>query len=153
MSLRHLTAFTCLLASTAFPALSAPGDGGPRWSAETLSVVSDFADKNCLSPGTTGSESSRSGAAELKFSLPALLKKLTDIGATIKGEAKSSDYTGVTQDKLTDALKNAMDCRTNLIALVFDRVLSPATASATDSIEIVEASMKRRGNDFPGYDP
>lgn len=143
-----------LLAVTELPTLCpAQSQAGAQWNAETLGVISEFASTNCPAPAMKESDSSLSGSAEVKFDLPTLLKKLTDIGATIKGEAKSSNYNGVTQEKLADALKNSMDCRLKLIELVFDRVLPPPLSAQTDSIEIVQASMTRRGNDAKGFDP
>jgi hypothetical protein len=94
-----------------------------------------------------------SGSAEANIGLNALFKKLADIGTKIKGEAKTSTYENVTQDKLADAQKNAMDCRIKLIELGSDRVLPPPPTEQSDSVQIVQATMSRHGANTRGEDP
>jgi hypothetical protein len=153
-SIRTVIVAGVLLAVTEFASVStAQSNGGAKWSLETLDAVTKFVDANCPLPPDKGASNSVTGSAEANASLSALLKKLTDAGATIKAEATHTDYNGVTQDKLSDARKDAMTCRQNLIQLVLDRVLPPPSSEQSDSIQIVQATMTRRGDNKQGEDP
>lgn len=118
-----------------------------------LQVLSDFAAQNCPLPPMSGSDRSMSGSAEIKFDLPKLLSKLVDVGANVKGDARTSAYSGVTQEQLADVIKHSSDCRAQLITLVFDRVLGSGASAQTDSANIVEATMSRRGEAEKGFNP
>src|ERR1700731_4367795 len=95
-----------LFAVTELPTLSAAqSNTGAQLNAETLRVISDFAETNCPTPAPNGSHRIIEGSAELQTKLANFLKYLTDVGTTLKGDAKSSTYYNVTQEKLAEALK------------------------------------------------
>ncbi len=137
-----------ILVLTGLPTFSAAQSSrDTKWSPETLSIITDFVNKNCPTPPMNGSQGGIGAKVEVKFSIPELLKKLVDIGVTVKAEANDSKYDSVLQKDLADTLKNSMECRERLNTLVFDRLL-PRTPVAY-ARPVFAGSAQRRPSGGP----
>lgn len=143
--------FTISLLFASLPS-TLTAQSGTGLNAEKLKMITDFAESNCPTPATTGTQNTVSGSAEFQLDLSNLLKKLASLGTAIKGDVAHTTFQNVPQTDLVVSRQDSMKCKQNLIALVVDRV-EPTPSAETDSIQVVEAAITRRGPNNQNLNP
>jgi hypothetical protein len=108
---------------------------------DALQIITDFADRLCLTPPLEGSGSTVELSGVAKAELDGLLKRMAALG--IQGSAKfqQSQFRGLLQKDLVAALKTSTDCKLKVLDALKDKLLSNVSAPTAD--EVADAAAKR----------
>lgn len=102
---------------------SANADSTLAQQSEALKLIRETAKEFCNEAQTTGSshEAKIKGSIELK--LGALVKKLGDGNASLAADYSQDSFVGVLRSQVFDSIKEANNCRKEVLELLIDRLL------------------------------
>lgn len=98
-------------------------------SERALAIISKTAASLCSQPSTTGSLTSLELSAGAKIELTRLIKMLVDIGVSGAITYQQTKYSGLLQQDLVTALRDANNCRLLVFQGLKDRLLDQAIPS------------------------
>lgn len=87
---------------------------------KALNMIDDFAEKFCIEVPLESSAIKRELSTEAKVKLNNFLAKILDIELGAGGSYEISEYSGILQKDLVEALKNKSDCKLQIFALLKD---------------------------------
>jgi hypothetical protein len=103
----------------------APGDGQMQ---QALDMVGAFAERLCGTVSLQGSKTSTELSANAKADLNGVINRLVDLGIGGAADYKTEQYQGLLQADFVNALKDNATCRTSVLALLKDKLISTPCA-------------------------
>jgi hypothetical protein len=110
---------------------------------KALNMIVDFAERYCLDVPLGGGTIKRELSAEGKVQLNKFLKAFFDLEVGAGGKYQISEYTGILQKDLADALETSSNCRVRVLELLKDELLidEPIRAAKLPYVFIDEKGM------------
>lgn len=78
---------------------------------QALNIIADFADRFCKNIPLEGTGGEIELSVQAKAELSGIVKKLASLGIEGAGKYQTSEYEGLLQKDITEALKSSVDCR------------------------------------------
>lgn len=107
---------------------------------KALAEIADFADRICSKTSAEGGSSNIELSGNAKVELNKLIKNVVDVG--IEGAAKyqESEWQGILQEDLADALKDERNCKLQVFNALKDKLI-PASAPADNRSDAEKKSQ------------
>jgi hypothetical protein len=91
---------------------------------KALDILSDFANRICLTVPQTGTSGNVELTGKAKAELNELLKKIANLGVEGAAKYQASEWKGVLQQELAEQLNKSRDCQLEVVRELKDRLLT-----------------------------
>jgi hypothetical protein len=112
---------------------------------EALDFIAEFADKICKDIPLEGYGNNIELSGKAKADLNGLIKKFADIGIEGAGKYAKSNYQGLLQKDLLNALKNSTNCRLEVFKDLKDKLLTTSDQLQDSAPEPTTGTVKSTG--------